>query len=143
MIEAPGPVNLSLHLLHPQWRSQLMDHAPARLILIDGIHVDAGKRSQVERLAAGCGIKRGSVKNDPVGFRVVLNHTRFKDLQVGVGVVKAFGHSIAIVTRLLEPSSVLSVTGTLSPLGALAGIVTLIWNSPTKFGVRPANRGVT
>lgn len=90
----------------------LIDHAGDRR---------PSKQAEIVRLPARGGIERSLVEVNRTTIRAQAGNLSPEFAHVGVAIVKAGGHSIAMFTTLLDTAPVVSIIPMLLPLGAPAG----------------------
>src|SRR5579863_814439 len=118
MIEAASPIDAALHFKMNERITHNMRNA---IPLVN--HFDDVRSTQlpgIERLAAGCGIKRGAIEIDalPVrtrGIRTHFNHASPEFGEIAVLIIQAVCHCTASCTEVLSTLSTSSSVIVLLP----------------------------
>jgi len=104
VIEAARPIDRGIDL--GDGRSGRRETVGDAVVFIDHVdHWDAGEGAGIERLAPGAGVKSGAVEVDGEAVGGAVDDASGEAVEVGIGVVKAFGHDdciVANVRRMLQ-----------------------------------------
>src|ERR1035438_4138712 len=98
VVKAPAPIHPAIHLVRPQRRLQDMRDALALILHLNQSH--SADSSSIVRLPARSGIESGPVQIDPASVLGSPGDVRAKLPEVGVSIVKSFGHPISLTRKL-------------------------------------------